>query len=189
MRSLKVASILVAALLLPATVHAKDMSDQLGKAEELLQSGQPKAAYEALDEVVEDFWKRSPMFVRKATFATDIVGYGLYKEHAAIFKDDEPQEIYVEPIGYAYGTDEAGQYSASWGVDYVLTNPDGVALYQKEDFLELGLPLGQRNREIHLTLTVNLTGLKPGKYVSHYHLKDRNSEKTADFSLPFEIVN
>ncbi|WP_319531416.1 hypothetical protein [uncultured Cohaesibacter sp.] len=188
MHTLQWMIVALTALLLPLQGKADEMSDTLAKAESLLTSGQPKAAFEALDTMVESFWQKSPMFVKVATFATNIEGYGLYSERAPIFKRNEPLVVYAEPIGYAYGTNSDGKLNASWNVDFTLTNDGGDTLFQKDDFLTLKLPLGQRNREIHLTLTINLTGMKPGKYVSHYQLKDQNSEKQTEFSLPFEVI-
>ena len=188
MRMMRLITVFVALTTFPLSALGNEMVEQARKAEQLLQSGQPKAAYEALDGAVEAFWQSTPMFIRKAVYANDITGYGIYKPHAPVFKTDEPHVIYVEPIGFAYGKEENGQTVASWSVDFALASSKGLTLLQRDDFLSLSLPLGLHNREIHLTLTVNLTGLKPGKYVSHYRLKDRNSEKTATFSLPFKVV-
>ncbi|PLW76747.1 hypothetical protein [Cohaesibacter celericrescens] len=188
MRALRWMALLIATLLVPSQGLASDLADKLATAETLLVSGQPNAAYEALDELMDAYWQRSPMFVRKAEFATEITGYGIYKPHGSIFKPNEPQIIYVEPIGFGYGTTSDGSSFAKWSIDFALSNPGGTTLFQKDDFLNLALPLGQHNREIHLTLTVNLSGLKPGSYVSHYLLKDANSEKTAKFSMPFKVV-
>ena len=188
MRALKWMAVVLAMTLAPSQSQSSELADKLNKAEDLLSSGQPKAAFEQLDALVDDFWARSPMFVRKAVFARNISGYGIYEEVNAEFKVNEPQVIYVEPIGFTYADGADGGAEANWSVDYTLTNTAGATLFQKDDFLELGLPLGQRNREIHLTLTVNLTGLKPGSYVSHYVLKDKNSEKTAKFTLPFDVI-
>lgn len=188
MRTFLIAASMAASALIAAPTHAKDMSATLGEAESLLSSGQPKAAYEKLEAVVDDFWQRSPMFIRKATFATNISGYGIFSERAPIFKVGEPQIVYVEPIGFGYGKSKDGGVFAGWKIDFNLTDPSGNSLFQKNDFLKLDMPLAQHNREIHLTLTVNLTGLQPGKYISHFNVKDVNSEKKADFSLPFEVV-
>ena len=168
--------------------HAADQSERLKEVDSLISSGQPKAAYGLLNEVIDDYWQKMPMFVRKASFATNITGYGTYSERAPIFKVNEPQIIYLEPIGFGYGKRDNGQIFAAWAVDYKLSDPQGKSLFERADFLNVDVPLGLHNREIHLTLTINLTGLKPGNYISNYVLKDKNSEKQTSFSLPFEVV-
>ena len=182
------AAVLTAITLIPSHGFAKDLQAQLEKAQTLLVSGQPNAAYEALDALVEDFWANAPMVARNATFVSEVSGYGLYKERDASFKADEPQIVYLEPLGFGYGLDADKALTAGWMVDYTLTDESGLVLLQQDSFINLDIPLKHRNREVHLTLTVNVEGLKSGSYVSHYRLKDKNSEKQTDFSLPFEIV-
>ncbi|WP_114010318.1 hypothetical protein [Cohaesibacter intestini] len=175
----------------PSLANAQSTSDpaeRLKEADALINSGQPKAAYAVLNSVVDDYWQRIPMFVQKATFATNITGYGTYSERVPIFKVNEPQIIYVEPVGFGYGVRDDGKIFAAWAVDYNLTDTQGASLFQRNEFLKVNVPLGMHNREIHLTLTINLTGLQPGNYISHYVLKDQNSEKQTQFSLPFEVT-
>ncbi|WP_316859645.1 hypothetical protein [uncultured Cohaesibacter sp.] len=188
MRFLKSLVLLLAVSIFPLQGHAGEFADRMLKAETLLTSGQAKTAFAELDAIVDDIWTRSPMFVRQATFVSEINGYGDYKERPAVFKPDEAHMIYVEPVAFGYGKMDDGKNVASWGVDYSLTGPAGSTLFEKEDFVELGVPLAGHNREVHLKLTINLSGLKPGSYVSNFLLKDKNSEKTTNFSLPFDIV-
>lgn len=188
MRSYLAGLMLAASAFTFTSANANDAADKLKQADELLTSGQPKAAYAMLNSVVDGYWKRIPMFVQKATFATNITGYGTFSERAPIFKVNEPHIIYVEPIGFGYGKKDDGKIFAAWSVDYNLTDTSGASLFQRDAFLNVDVPLGLYNREIHLTLTINLTGLQPGKYISHYVLNDVNSEKTTKFSLPFEVV-
>lgn len=186
--SLMLASSFFGAISATSPALATDQAERLSQVDALISSGQPKAAFAELNSVIDDYWQRIPMFVQKATFATNITGYGTYAERVAIFKVNEPQIIYVEPIGFGYGTTDKGNIFAGWTVDYHLTDTQGGSLFQRADFLNVDVPLGQHNREIHLTLTINLTGLKPGKYISHFMLKDKNTEKQTQFTLPFEVI-
>nr|WP_319516796.1 hypothetical protein [uncultured Cohaesibacter sp.] len=187
MRNLQTVALLLALSLMPSYAQADSLSDQFEEARSLLAEGQPAPAFEALDKIIDSFWQRSPMFVRKALFVDEINGYGNFKAKEPVFKPDEAQMIYVEPVAFSYGKTEDGKSIASWSVDYSLEGPKGTTLFEKEDFVNLGVPLNRHNREIHLKMTINLSGLKPGDYVSHYLLKDKNSDKTADFSLPFKV--
>ena len=187
MRNLQTMAMLLALSLMPSYAQADALSDQFEEAKSLLTSGQAAPAFEALDKVIDSFWQRSPMFVRKALFVEEINGYGNFKVKNPVFKPDEAQMIYVEPVAFSYGKTKDGGSIASWSVDYSLVGPKGTTLFEKEDFVDLGVPLNRHNREIHLKMTINLSGLKPGDYVSHYLLKDKNSDKTADFSLPFKV--
>ncbi|WP_319410355.1 hypothetical protein [uncultured Cohaesibacter sp.] len=188
MRNLRTAAILLALMLIPSYGQASALTDQIEKAEALLASDQPKAAFDQLDQITDHFWTQSPMFVRKALFVSEIGGYGNFKEKEPVFKPNEAQMIYVEPVAFSYGKADDGSSNASWSVDYSLNGPQGTTLFEKEDFVKLGVPLTRHNREIHLKMTINLSGLKPGDYVSNYLLKDMNSDKTASFSLPFTVV-
>ena len=188
MLKLRTAVILIALSLVPSYGQASPLTDQVEDAEALLSSGKAKEAFDALDKVIDDFWQKSPMFVRKALFVEDIEGYGNFTSKDPVFKANEPQMIYVEPIAFSYGKTEDGGSIASWSVDYSLEGSKGTTLFEKKDFVNLGVPLNRHNREIHLKMTINLGGLKPGDYVSHYLLKDKNSDKTADFTLPFKVI-
>lgn len=188
MRKSQWLSLLVLALLLPTRAFSEGLPEKLQKAEDLLAAGQPLAAYEALDETVAAFWKRSPMFVRKALFVREVSGYGLYKEHAPSFKPDEAQVVYLEPVGFGYSQQADGSSRADWSVDYSLENKSGAVLIRENDFFDPGLTLGRNNREVHLILTVNVTGLKAGSYLSHFTLKDKHSDKVARFELPFNVT-
>ncbi|MCT4656250.1 MAG: hypothetical protein N4A65_10605 [Cohaesibacter sp.] len=170
------------------TVAASPITENAAKAEQLLKSGQPGAAYKAIQAAVDAVWKQMPMMVNNVGFATEIYGFRSYKaKENAIFKPDEPHIIYAEPIGFTHHKDKDGRLSAGYLADFVLTDPKGKVLLQQEGLLNLNLPLGAENKEVHLNITVNLDGLPEGKYVSHYKLRDKYSEKNATFSLPFEV--
>ena len=187
MRKLRTMATLLALTLLPSYGQASALSDQVEAAEALLSSGKPAAAFDQLDGIIEDFWTKSPMFVRKAVFVSDVTGYGNFTEKGAVFKPDAAQLIYIEPVAFSYGKTEDGNSVASWSVDYSLDGPNGTTLLDTKNFVDLVVPLNRHNREIFLKMTINLHGMKPGNYVSHYVLRDKNSDKTAAFSLPFKI--
>ena len=61
------------------------------------------------------------MIVRKAAFVSEISGYGSFKVKDPVFKPDESQMIYLEPVAFSYGKTSEGGAIASWSVDYSLT--------------------------------------------------------------------
>lgn len=53
-----------------------------------------------------DAWDAAPLSVRKAVFVDDAaLGYGLYVERESnAFDAGEPLVVYLEPVGYGYGS-------------------------------------------------------------------------------------
>jgi hypothetical protein len=189
----KAAFILAATLLVFfATIpdaNAGSIVDHATKAEALLESGKSVEAISELDAAMEVIWSASPLVFRKVLFVKQSTGYGLYVERGnQTFKPDEPLLIYVEPIGYGYGDDGTGGNEISLAVDFVLTDGNGKELFSKDDFITLGTPLRYHNREFHLDLSINLTGMPEGSYVGKYHIRDLHSDKSGDFELPFEVA-
>lgn len=172
------------------TAGAGPIADKAKEAETLLEAGDAEAALDRLREAVEIAWDASPLIVRKVLFVQRATGYGLYVERteASTFKPGEKLLIYVEPAGYGYGRSAVGGLTIGFDVDFVLKDAAGKSLFSKDDFLAIGSPVRYRNREFYLNMTVNLTGLKPGDYVSEFRLRDQNSDKMAEFELPFSVV-
>ncbi len=160
------------------------------EAEGLLEAGNAPAALDRLQEAMEIAWDASPLIVRKALFVESSSGYGLYVERSAAstFKPGEKLLVYVEPAGYGYGRSAVGGLTIGFDVDFELKDLNGKTLFSKDEFLAIGSPVRYRNREFYLNMTVNLTGLKPGNYVSEFRLRDQNSDKTADFQLRFSVA-
>jgi len=159
------------------------------KAEALLDDGNPVGAIEALDAAMEVIWQKSPLLFRKALFVESTSGFGIYSEKSpAVFKVGEALLVYAEPVGFAYGKNSVGSKEIHLIADFVLNDGNGKTLISKDDFLKLVLPVRYNNREFQMNMTVNLTGLSPGNYVSKFHIRDKHSDKSGDFELAFEMV-
>ena len=172
--------------LIPA--HAGPVAD-LGQKAEAIMASDPLAALESLDQAVDQVWSASPLLMRKALFVNSASGYGIYDEREnAVFKVGEPLLVYGEPVGFAYGKNGLGGLEISLVVDFVLVGEDGAELISRDDFAAFVLPVRYRNREFQITLTLNLTGLPAGKYVGKFKLRDKYSDKTNMFELPFEVA-
>jgi hypothetical protein len=167
---------------------AGPVTDYASKAETMMASD-PVAALIELDKAVEAIWTASPLLFRKVLFADSVAGFGVYADRGnSTFKTGEPLFIYVEPIGCGSGKNALGVMEIGFDVVLVLTDDKGAELIAKEDFAFYVQPVRYRNREFQMSLTANLTGLTPGKYVGKFTIRDRNSDKKGTFELPFEIV-
>jgi len=163
--------------------------DHATRAEALLDGGDATAAADALDKAMEEIWKRSPLAFRKALFVVDSSGFGIYQERESnVFQQGEPLVVYAEPIGFAYGRNAIGGSEISLVADFVLTDQNNNELFSQDDFLSVALPVRYHNREFQIKMTVNLTGLPPGSYIAKFHVRDKHSDKSGDFELPFEVA-
>jgi hypothetical protein len=167
---------------------AGPITDHATKAETMV-ANDPVGALTEIDKAVEEIWIASPLLFRKVLFADSAAGFGVYADRGnSTFKSGEPLFIYVEPIGFGYGKNALGVMEIGLDVDLVLIDDKGAELIAKEDFASYVQPVRYRNREFQMSLTANLTGLTPGKYVGKFTIRDRNSDKKGTFELPFEIV-
>ncbi len=170
--------------------NAGEIAAQADKAENLAEQGDYIGAISALDDAVEILWQKSPMQFRNVLFVDSADGYGVYaKRESDIFKKDEPLLVYAEPIGFAYGKNALGNTEITLPVDFELQNEKGKTIYQKDDFVTVSLPVRYHNREFNMTITVRLSGISAGKYLAKFHVKDKYSDKSGDFSLPFSVAN
>lgn len=179
----------MAAMTLLASFPARSgpIEDAAAKAAEL-SATDPAGAIAALDDAVDAIWTAAPLTLRKALFVNSAGGFGVFDERAnAVFKPNEPILVYVEPIGFAYGKNQVGGSEISLIADFELLNPAGESLYAKDDFIGVTLPVRYKNREFQMTLTLNLTGLPEGNYVAKFHLRDKHSDKSVVFDMPFEV--
>ena len=180
------AALLAAAIAGPS--HAGPIADKGREAETLAGSGDPLKAFEALDAAAEQIWNEMPLTIRKVLLVESAEGYGIYApRESSVYKSGESIRIYTEPVGFGYGRTALGGYEVAFDVDFAVTDESGEEVLNEEDFLAFAMPLRYRNREFQLTLAVNLDGAPAGRYTGTFLMKDKHSEKTASFSVPFEI--
>ncbi|HTJ56412.1 MAG TPA: hypothetical protein VL418_02450 [Devosiaceae bacterium] len=142
------------------------------------------------EQVVDTIWAQTPLSFRKALFVTgDPGGFGIYSARPDVpFKKGEKLVVYAEPVGYGWKDNGDGTYSFGFDVDLSIKSPDGTETVQK-NFSHLVLSSHAKNHEFMLTLTLNVDGAGPGKYLLQYTTHDIASNKSAVISLPFTIAD
>ncbi|QDZ01695.1 hypothetical protein FQ775_15690 [Nitratireductor mangrovi] len=189
MRMLRGVMALMVAGGISGAAAAGSIADKGAEAEKQFAAGQPIAAIETLDSAVAKIWDTMPLTVRRAVLVESVSGYGIYAPRdKPAFGPGEAIVIYVEPIGFAYGKDSLGAGQIAFDIDLAIEDEAGTQVLQRENFVSVETPVRYRNREFHLTVNLNLSGAPTGKYVGRFLLKDRHSDKTAEFDVPFEIA-
>ncbi len=188
MKALFVAIAAAIFMLTSAAVKAGEIADAAGSAEQLLDQGKFDEAMKALDTVQDMIWRQAPLSIRKAVFvSTDPQGFGIYTERPNNeYRSGEPLIIYAEPFGFGYGRD-GDLFVIDLGLDFVIKASDGSVLAEQKDFGSLTLKSRVPNREFMAKLNYDFSGLKPGDYEVLTRIKDKNSDKVAEFSMPFKI--
>lgn len=183
------ASIAAATFMLAgADAKAGEIADAAGSAEQLLEDGKYDEAMKALDAVQEMIWRQAPLSIRKAVFvAAEPQGFGIYTERSNNeFARNESLIIYAEPFGFGYGRD-ADLFVIDLGLDFVIKASDGSVLAQQENFGSLTLRSRVPNREFMAKINYDFSGIAPGDYEVLTRMKDKNSDKVAEFTMPFKI--
>ncbi len=113
-------------------------------------------------------------------------GYGIYEERKSnVFKPGETFLLYVEPVGYAYGTvtDEDGNtlYTMNFTLDFIISDRNGNILGGQEDLPVSNIVSYHQNKELNLDISIDQSSpFPPGDYVITYRITDENSGKSFD---------
>jgi hypothetical protein len=113
-------------------------------------------------------------------------GYGIYEERKSnVFKPGETFSLYVEPVGYAYGTviDEDGNtlYTMNFTLDFFISDKNGNILGGQEDIPVSNIVSYHQNKELNLDISIDQSSpFPPGDYVITYRITDENSGKSFD---------
>jgi hypothetical protein len=169
MKFLAVAAATALAALTPATLRADALDDA-------------RAAYLAA-------WDAAPLAVRKAVFVTaPAQGFGLYEERTSnVFGAGEPIHIYFEPVGFGWAEGEGGLNRFGMDIGLRILTSEEQELFNQDGFLNLTTQSAEKPTEFFGNVTLNLTGLEPGKYVLELNLDDIASDETATLSMPIEV--
>jgi len=189
MNRLACAAFAGALLALPTAAEAGEIADLASKAEGLMTAGRYEDATKALEAAQDKLWQASPLLFRHALFtAGEPTGFGLYDlREGSAFKRSEPLIIYAEPMGYGYGRD-GSLYVISLDLDFSIKDSKGKEVAAQENFGNLSFRSRFPNKEFMAKVTYDFSGLPAGDYSVTTRAKDRNTDKSAEFTLPFTLV-
>ncbi len=167
---------------------ADEVSDKATVAENLLQSGEPNAAFEALDSAVDAFWTIAPLTIRQAHFVTQGAGGDrLARPSDEPFMSGETVAIHVEPLGYGFRRDgDDFQMIITTGIE--IRTFGHLILAKSLDFGRFEWSGQVKNRAFAGQISIDLPDLKPGDYEILLTLNDQASQKTASVTLPLTIA-
>ena len=173
----------------PLTAAAGEAVDAATRAESLLAEKSYTAALAAAGEAQQAIWDASPLTVQRALFvASDPGGFGIFDmREGNTFKRSEPLIIYAEPLGFGYGRD-GELYVIDLGLDFIIKSADGKEVARQENFGSLTMRSRVANKEFMAKLNYDFSGVPAGAYAVTTVLKDKNSGKTAEFTLDFTLT-
>jgi hypothetical protein len=119
-------------------------------------------------------------------------GYGMYDARKSnVFKPGETFLLYVEPVGYTYGTitDEDGTrlYTMNFTLGFLISDKNGTVLGGQKDIPISNLVSYHQNKELILNVSIDQSSpFPPGDYVITYRVTDENSGKS--FDIPKDVT-
>ena len=188
---MKLLAIALAALTLTTATAASagEIADKAAEAEKALQSNDAAGALAKFRDAEETLWKAMPLAVLNVKQISSASGFGVYSERPNhIYKPGEEIMLYMEPVGYGYGSDGLGNNQIALYVDLTVLTQSGEKLGSFEKLGRVQLASRSHNREMFFKLNVSVDGLPPGKYRADFLMHDENSQKTAPFTTDFEIA-
>ena len=153
------------------------------------QSAATMATLAEAENTVVDIWKRLPFSTRNVMFvAKGASAYGGYEKRAtSVFAPGEKLLTYVEPIGYKWEENSPGTFRFGVTSDFEILTTDGKVLGGQRAFQNVEITTHYRNRELFLSLSISLDGIKPGNYVLAYDIHDKFGTGASRTEQPFTI--
>jgi len=173
---------------LGGTAHAEDLAGLAKQAQSDAKDGKNLEAYDTMRKAAQQVWNDGPLLFRKSLFVTKPpAGFGIYNPRPdSVFKPGEKLILYVEPVGFAWKPKD-GLNHAALMADLVLKDEEGTVIGQQDGFATFTFDSREENLEIMAAVTIDFTEAPAGKYEAELKFADKNSDKSATFSLPFEI--
>ena len=163
---------------------AGPVADAAAEAEALHADGKIVEALNALEKAVDAVWTDGPLAFRTVAIVDSAASFGLYQERAdTTFEPDQKLTVYVEPVGFGYGSDSVG-----FTADLTLENATGQVLNETADVFDIDTQFGEGRREFYMTLAFDVPFLRPGEYKATLTVHDRNSDKSGSFEVPFSVA-
>ncbi|PWJ91490.1 hypothetical protein C8D77_103187 [Mesorhizobium loti] len=189
MQMKSIMAVLMALAISTPCAFAGEIGDRAAEAEKLLQSGDGAGALDKFRSAEEAFWQAMPLAVQNVKQVDTASGFGIYSERANhTYKPGEKIVLYMEPIGYGYGSDGLGNSMIALSVDITVVSAAGETLGTSEKVGRVQVASRSHNRELFFKLDLSLDGLPPGKYRCDFLMHDENSNKTAPFTTDIEIA-
>ncbi|MGU3496276.1 hypothetical protein ACLBXM_19725 [Xanthobacteraceae bacterium A53D] len=143
------------------------------------------------EQAVLDVWSRLPYQVRNVMFVSrKAESFGDFQKRPdAVFKRGEKLLTYLEPVGFGWKGIGEGHYEFGVVTDFEIINAKGRILGGQKAFQTVILKSHARNREFYVSLTMNISGAKPGDYVLAYTLHDVVNGGSARVEQPFTIAD
>lgn len=173
---------LTAIFALTSAAESAEVSAKAAEAENLLQSGQAAAAFEAMDTAVDAFWSEAPLILAKARIVTD----GPAASTPTI-TPAKPVTVHVEPRGYGF-READGEFRIGLSFGTEIRTPGGLILAKSDDLGRLQWSGPFKNRAFSGRITIDMGEMKPGDYELWLTLTDDASGKDASATLPFSIA-
>ncbi len=165
---------------------AGPIADAAARAEALQAEGKTVEALDALNEAVAAVWEEGPLAFRNVAVVESASGFGVYEENSdPTYRPDERLTVYVEPVGFGYGS---GDEAVSLTADLALENASGQVLSEADDVFSITAAAPAGKREFYIAFTFEVPFLRPGEYKATFTVRDRNSDKTGSFEIPFSIA-
>jgi hypothetical protein len=179
---------LALAVTAPAVAWAGPIADHAAAAEKALDSGDGATAIAAFDQSLDAMWTAMPLTLRRVEKAIEASGVGIYTPRPdGPYKSGEKLYLYMEPIGYGYRDDGLGNKVIELGLDLTVLDESGKSLGTFDNIAGISLSSRVKNRELFFGFTLDLGTPPAGKYRGDFIMRDKNSDKTAKFSVDFEI--
>ena len=172
-----------ALLLTCAPAWAGPVADAAARAEALQAEGKTIEALDALNEAADAIWEASPLVFRKVALV-DSTG----DERAdPTYKPDEKVTIYVEPVGFGYGQ-SGDDATIDLDADMAIENATGQVITETKDAFQFSSKTRPNRRDFSLSMSFPAPYIRPGDYKAVITLRDRNSQKTGTFEVPFTVA-
>ncbi|MER9324559.1 MULTISPECIES: hypothetical protein [unclassified Mesorhizobium] len=182
-------AVLIALVISTPAAFAGEISDRAAEAEKALQAGDGAGALDKFRSAEDALWQAMPLGVQNVKHILSASGFGAYAERPNhVYKPGEEIVLYMEPVGYGYGSDGLGNNQIALYVDLTVLSQSGEKLGSVEKLGRVQLASRSHNREMFFKLNVSLDGVPPGKYRADFLMHDENSPKTAPFTTDFEIA-
>jgi hypothetical protein len=178
----------LSALFVVPTAQADYIAERVKNAGNLLRSGEPNAAFEALDSAVNSFWTIAPLTIHQAYFVSQGTGGDrLARPANEPFSSGETVTIHVEPLGYGFSRDgEDFQIVMTTGIE--IRTFGQLILAKSADFGRFEWSGQAKNRNFAGRVSIDLPDLKPGDYEILLTLNDQASQKKASIALPLTVA-